>query len=439
MQTRFTSTGTVTAATGTIAFSGATNIFWGTINGAGAVSFTGGVSTIKDGTTVSIASLTVTGASTTLTVPWFMLYAGALTVGSGATISVTSGATMTTTGAFSASGGATVKLSGGYLILGRNEQLQRRDGDGRIYVHGHADDLRVRPDDRRDGDLREQQRADAERRHGDGRRRQQQRAFLFNAATGTYDITDDSGIAGGPRPPRFRQLRPVREDWRDRNQHGAGEVHQRRNGDGGDGNDRLFRGKQHFLGDDQRRRRGQLHRRRVDDQGRDDGRRRLADRDRGVDDAGDRRQPRLCGKLLRYFRRDGSSIASGATLSLSGTATLSGKVAGAGGLAITGGTTTINPSASVSVANLSVTGVGTTLAIGTAIGFGHAFSAGGGATLNLSGGDLALHGSEQLQRRDRDGRVHALRHRGVLRVRPDDRRDGDLPEQQHADRRTAAR
>ena len=87
------------------------------------------------------------------------------------------------------------------------------------------------------------------------------------------------------------------------------------------------------------------------------------------------------------------SIASGATLSLSGVAALSARIVGAGSLAITGGTTSVNPSAAVAVANLSITGAATTLAIGTGTGFGQTFSAGGGATVNLSGGNLILAGA----------------------------------------------
>ena len=76
---------------------------------------TSGAATLPDGHPIAAPAFSLSGSGTMPTVPWFMLYAGALTVGSGATISVTSGATMTTTGAFSASGGATVNLSGGYL------------------------------------------------------------------------------------------------------------------------------------------------------------------------------------------------------------------------------------------------------------------------------------------------------------------------------------
>ena len=109
------------------------------------------------------------------------------------------------------------------------------------------------------------------------------------------------------------------------------------------------------------------------------------------------------------------SIASGATLSLSRAATLSAKVTGPGSLAITGGTTSILPSAAVSVANLSVTGAATTLAIGEAFAFAHVFSAGDGATLNLSGGNLVLSGANSFSGATLTG-AHVLVNAGASTV-----------------------
>ena len=78
-------------------------------------------------------------------------------------------------------------------------------------------------------------------------------------------------------------------------------------------------------------------------------------------------------------------------MTLSGATTLGGKVTGAGTLAIAGGTATENKA--VSVANWSVSGAQTSLALDKTLSYAGTFSAGSGATLTLSGGNLALTGT----------------------------------------------
>ena len=87
------------------------------------------------------------------------------------------------------------------------------------------------------------------------------------------------------------------------------------------------------------------------------------------------------------------SISSGDTLSLTGTASLSGTTSGLGTLALAGGSATINSGAAVSVANLSISGSGTSVTLGEALTYAGAFSEAAGDTLALTGGPLVLTGA----------------------------------------------
>ena len=117
VQADLTSTGTITAATGAIALLGPNNNISGTINGAGTLSFAGGASQIKSGTTVSVAALTATGANTSLIVAENLAYSGAFSDLLGATLYVSSGDTLTLSGATTLAGKitgpGTLAISGG--------------------------------------------------------------------------------------------------------------------------------------------------------------------------------------------------------------------------------------------------------------------------------------------------------------------------------------
>ena len=87
------------------------------------------------------------------------------------------------------------------------------------------------------------------------------------------------------------------------------------------------------------------------------------------------------------------SISSGDTLSLTGTASLNGTTSGLGTLALAGGSATINSGAAVSVANLSISGSGTSVTLGETLTYAGAFSEAAGDTLALTGGALTLTGA----------------------------------------------
>ena len=87
------------------------------------------------------------------------------------------------------------------------------------------------------------------------------------------------------------------------------------------------------------------------------------------------------------------SISSGDTLSLTGTASLSGTTSGLGTLALAGGSATINSGAALSVANLSISGSGTSVTLGETLTYAGAFSEAAGDTLALTGGPLVLTGA----------------------------------------------
>ena len=86
------------------------------------------------------------------------------------------------------------------------------------------------------------------------------------------------------------------------------------------------------------------------------------------------------------------SIKTGDKLTLTGTSSFSGTVSGAGRLALAGGSTTIASGAELSVADWTVSGARTHVALDENLTYAGTFSAGSGATLNLSGGNFVLTG-----------------------------------------------
>ena len=119
------------------------------------------------------------------------------------------------------------------------------------------------------------------------------------------------------------------------------------------------------------------------------------------------------------------SLSSGDTLTTTGALTINGALTGAGKLSETGGSIAFGSGASFNVANWSSNNA--TITIAASRTYAGVFSA-RRRDGEPGGREFWPHPSEQLQRRDSDGRAHACGHGGVDRVRPDDRRDGDVPE-----------
>ena len=353
---------------------------------------TSGTATLSGPPSIVAPAFSLSGSGTALTISWFMLYAGALTVGSGATISVTSGATMTTTGAFSATGGGTVNLSGGYLTLSGANSFNGATVTGAytlmdmgttsisgLAIGGTATFENTGALTQSGGTVTVGDASGAA-------------AILFNAKTGTYDITDDSGVAQGTSTPSlfanfglFEKTVGTGTSTVQTRFASTGTVTAATGTIAFSGATNNFSGTiggagaVSFTGGVSRINAG------------------TTVSVASLTATGASTTLVIAGSLSyagSFSDASGATLAilSGATLSLSGTATLSAKVTGAGSLAITGGTASIMPSAAVSVANLSVTGAATTLAIGTLVN-AHAFSAGAGATVNLSGGSLVLYGA----------------------------------------------
>jgi hypothetical protein len=86
------------------------------------------------------------------------------------------------------------------------------------------------------------------------------------------------------------------------------------------------------------------------------------------------------------------SIKTGDKLTLTGTLNLAGTVSGAGRLALARGSTTIASGAEISVADWTVSGARTHVALDENLTYAGAFSAGSGVTLNLSRGNFTLTG-----------------------------------------------
>ena len=91
------------------------------------------------------------------------------------------------------------------------------------------------------------------------------------------------------------------------------------------------------------------------------------------------------------------SISTGDTLTLKGTTSLGGNVSGAGTLALRGGSATIGSGASLSVANLIVSGTGTSVTLAENLTYAGTFTAGSGTTLDVGGDTLTLTGTTSLK------------------------------------------
>ena len=89
-----------------------------------------------------------------------------------------------------------------------------------------------------------------------------------------------------------------------------------------------------------------------------------------------------------------ATIDSGAVLDFEGETTIAGTVSGAGTLEFGGGSTTLDSGAKLSVANWTLGGSGTTVTLDENLAYGGAFTANAGATLDLSGGNLTLTGTD---------------------------------------------
>ena len=109
--------GTLTAATGTLELTGASNTIAGALMGAGAIEFAGESTTLVTGASASVAHLAEAGAGASLRLATNLTYAGVFTQGAGATLTVSTGNTLTLMGTTSltgtTSGLGTLDLSGG--------------------------------------------------------------------------------------------------------------------------------------------------------------------------------------------------------------------------------------------------------------------------------------------------------------------------------------
>jgi hypothetical protein len=89
-------------------------------------------------------------------------------------------------------------------------------------------------------------------------------------------------------------------------------------------------------------------------------------------------------------------ISKGDTATVNGTTVLDGKVAGAGTLSVVGGSANLGLGATMTVADWSVSGAGTTATLFENMNYAGTFQAGTGATLDLSTGNLTLTGTDTL-------------------------------------------
>ena len=360
---------TLSVASGdTLATTGALTIN-GALTGAGKLSQTGGSIAFGSGASFNIASWTSKNA--TITIAAFRTYAGVFSAGAGATLNL-SGGNLVLTGANSFSG-ATV--TGGHVLVDAGASSVSGLTIGGTAMFQNNSTLTQSGGTVTVGDA-----------SGNA-------AILFNAGTGTYDITDDSGIALGTSAASrivnyglFEKTGGAGTSAVQAKFVSTGTVTAATGTIAFSGTGNSFSGTIGGAGA-------------VSFNG---GASTIAGGTTvgvaSLTATGASTTLVIAGNLSNggsFSDASGATvlIASGATLSLSGSAALGARVVGAGSLAITGGTTTINPSAVISAASLSVTGAGTTLAVGTGFGFGHTFSAGGGATLNLSGGNLVLTGA----------------------------------------------
>jgi autotransporter-associated beta strand protein len=444
----FLDTGTVTVNSGTLSFSGPKNILAGAINGAGAVQFSGGTTTLGAGATVSAATrFSETGSATLLAVGENLSYAGAFTQGVGASLNVgpaytlnltgttslagkttgsgtlaltgghatlSSGATVSAAhwsisgastsvtfatptlyaGAFSASSGATLALTGGVLNLTGSATLAGavESGSHLLYTQGATtiSGLTIGGTAGLQNTMTVTQ-SGGNVKVGDAAGNV---AGLYNTSTGTWAIADDSGIGHGSATTSsvsnkglFEKTGGTGTSAISASFFDAGTVTVSSGTLSFSGPTNNFAGAINGAGTVQFA-----------------GGSSIFNPGATVSAATNLSEIGATTKLAvgedlayagAFTQGAGASLNVGAahTLTLSGSTNLAGITTGAGTLAMTGGAATIAGAATISTSLWSISGPSTTVTFGKPTIFAGAFFAGSGATLALTGGILNLTGS----------------------------------------------
>jgi Phosphoesterase family len=147
----------------------------GTVNGAGALALAGGITTIAGGAKLSVAKWSISGAGTNATLSEALSYSGAFSEGAGATLNLTGGALTL---------GGSAKFAGGTVKGSRTIYTEGTTTVSGLTIGGTATWNNAKMVTHSGGNVTV----------GDGGGAA---AILANAATGTYDITDNSGIGRG--------------------------------------------------------------------------------------------------------------------------------------------------------------------------------------------------------------------------------------------------
>lgn len=128
--------GVVYVATGKLSFNGASNMFSGTLTGAGTIGFGGGSTTLGAGTTADIARLVVSGTGTNVSVNTALTYAGGFVVGRGATVAIGAADTLDLSGTATLAG--TLNLTGSGTSRAALGVTGSVAGTGSIAMNGAA-------------------------------------------------------------------------------------------------------------------------------------------------------------------------------------------------------------------------------------------------------------------------------------------------------------
>jgi fibronectin-binding autotransporter adhesin len=119
--------GAVKVGSGTLSFAGPSNSFAGAITGAVALLLAGGTTTLKSGTTASVADFPESGAGTMLSLAEILSYAGDFREGAGSTLTIKAGDKLTLTGtsnlAGTVSGAGRLALAGGSTTIASGAEL----------------------------------------------------------------------------------------------------------------------------------------------------------------------------------------------------------------------------------------------------------------------------------------------------------------------------
>ena len=149
----------------------------GTVSGAGTLALAGGgTTTILSGANLSVADWLISGALTTVTLDEAVTYAGSFSEGAGATLTGGPGTALTLTGSANFAGGT---LNGAHAINTKGTTTVSG-----LTIGGTAAWYNYKTVTQSGGNVTV----------GDG---SGATAALLNTATGTYDITDNSGIGRG--------------------------------------------------------------------------------------------------------------------------------------------------------------------------------------------------------------------------------------------------